>query len=294
MTGHFPFFLSNILKKFLSINKGKLMIRNIFLIMMLVTSVTTRASTPETDKRQTYQDPTTGMIFAWVPKGCFNMGDDSDDVGDEEKPVHQVCLNKGYWLGKYEVIVKQFRQFTRATHYGGNGEDDYLCNGMANPTFSQEDNQPTVCITWDDANAFILWMNRHGHGTFRLATEAEWEYACRSGGKDEKYCGRNDVDPAEWYGAGYSGRTDTIGQKVPNGLGLYDMKGNVWEWVQNWKGSYPVGSVTDPVGPDSGEHRIYRGGGWFLYATSMQSAYRFIAPPYNRYSYIGFRVLKQP
>jgi formylglycine-generating enzyme required for sulfatase activity len=197
------------------------------------------------------RDPTTGMEFVFVKGGCYEMGDTFGDGQADEKPVHNVCVSD-FYLGKYEVTVGQFRTFVQDTNYrteAEKGDGCFVWNGSKwdkdgskswrSPGFSQDDNQPAVCVSWNDTQAFNEWLSRKGGKSYRLPTEAEWEYAARSGGKKEKYAGTsNDSGLGEyaWYNANSGSRTHSVGGKTPNGLGLYDMTGNVWEWCQDWYG----------------------------------------------------------
>lgn len=126
------------------------------------------------------------------------------------------------------------------------------------------DKCPVESVSWNDAQDFISRLNSRTGKRYRMPTEAEWEYAARSGGKREKYAGGNDVDAVAWYGSNSGSRTHPVGQKQPNGLGLYDMSGNVWEWCQDWYGGsyYNQSSRDNPGGPSSGSSRVIRGGGW--------------------------------
>ena len=127
---------------------------------------------------------------------------------------------------------------------------------------------------------------------YRLPTEAEWEYACRSGGKDQKYCGGNNLDQLGWYGDNSNGKTHPVGQKKANGLGLYDMNGNVWEWVQDWYGPYSSNHSTPSSSPASGSNRVLRGGSWNSNDSVSRSAYRRSYSPFNSYGNMGFRLAR--
>jgi formylglycine-generating enzyme required for sulfatase activity len=129
---------------------------------------------------------------------------------------------------------------------------------------------------------------------YRLPTEAEWEYACRAGTTTKYSFGDSESQLGDygWYDKNSGGTTHPVGGKKPNGWGLYDMHGNVFEWCQDWYGDYPSGSTTDPTGAASGSYRVYRGGGWFLISDYCHSAYRFRLTPDYRISYLGFRVLR--
>ncbi|MBF0461383.1 MAG: formylglycine-generating enzyme family protein [Magnetococcales bacterium] len=165
-----------------------------------------------------------GTPFVWVPGGTFPMGCEvSRECFEHEQPVHPVTLS-GFWLGKTEVTQGQWKALmgTNPSRFNECGE-----------------NCPVESVSWDDVQAFIKKLNDRGDGKYRMPTEAEWEYACRSGGKAEKYAGGNNADPVSWHhDQDKEGKTHPVGTKAANGLGLSDMSGNVWEWVQDWKGDY--------------------------------------------------------
>jgi len=189
-----------------------------------------------------FKDTATGMEFIRIKGGCFEMGDTFGGGEADEKPVHSVCVDD-FYLGKYEVTVGQFRKFVQDTDYkteAEKGDGSFVWKGSKwekergaswrSPGFSQDDNHPVVCISWNDAQAFKEWLSRSSGKSYRLPTEAEWEYAARSGGKREKYAGTsNDAELGEyaWYNANSGSTTHPAGQKRPSGLGLYDMTGNV-------------------------------------------------------------------
>ncbi len=226
---------------------------------------------------QPWRDPSTGMEFVWVPSGCYQMGSNSG-VSDE-KPVHEVCVD-GYWLGKYEVTQGQWKRVM-----GGNPSK-----------FKKGDSHPVEQVSWNDVQDYVRKLNGKGGAKFRLPTEAEWEYACRSGGKDEKYSGSNSVDRVAWYLLSNSGgTTHRVGTKSANGLGLHDMSGNVWEWVQDIYGNnaYSSHSRNNPVNTGGGSYRVFRGGGWASYDDGPRCANRLDNDPGFRGDYMGFRLLRK-
>jgi formylglycine-generating enzyme required for sulfatase activity len=199
------------------------------------------------------KDAVSGMEFVSVKGGCFQMGDNSVD---NTYPVHEVCVND-FSIGKYEVTQGQWVKIM-----GKNPSENKACG----------DNCPVENVSWDMAQEFIGKLNKLSNKKYRMPTEAEWEYACRSGGKNEKYCGGDDIDPIAWYYENSGNVTHPVGQKLPNGLGIYDMGGNVWEWVNDWYGQifYWFSPKDNPVGPSSswsylnGDKpvRVIRGGGY--------------------------------
>jgi len=265
-----------------------------------------------TPAAKTYRDPTTGMEFVLVKGGCYQMGDTFGDEIPAERPVHEVCVDD-FYLGRYEVTVGQFREFVNATGYrteAEKGDGDY----WRNPGFSQTDRHPVVCVSYNDALAFIEWLSRTTGKTYRLPTEAEWEYAARSGGKKYKYSwgharpsgniadlslrrewskvDRSFWDVWEGYNDGYV-FTAPVGSFSPNELGLYDMTGNVWEWCYDWYGEkyYEESRRTNPPGPDSGEDHVIRGGSWADGRGMVRASQRNSREPWYAYSNIGFRVV---
>ncbi|MEZ4599559.1 MAG: SUMF1/EgtB/PvdO family nonheme iron enzyme [Syntrophotaleaceae bacterium] len=225
-------------------------------------------------KGQTWTEPVTGMEFVWVPGGCFQMG--STDGDSDEKPVHEVCLD-GFWMGKTEVTQGQWGKIMGS-----------------NPSrFKNGDNYPVEQVSWNDARDYIRKLGSRSGKTFRLPTEAEWEYAARSGGKAEKYAGGSNLDAVAWYDDNSGGKTHPVAQKRSNGLGLYDMSGNVWEWCHDWFDSsyYRNSPRNNPQGPTSGSDRVYRGGGWRSIAWYCRSAFRGRYEPGLRYGGLGFRLV---
>jgi formylglycine-generating enzyme required for sulfatase activity len=239
-------------------------------------SATSHSGKPEAG--DTWTDPTTGMEFVWVPGGSFQMGDTFGDGYDREKPVHTVKV-KGFWMGKYEVT-----------------QDEWVKVMGSNPSSFSGGSNPVERVSWNDVQEFIRKLNSRGSAKFRLPTEAEWEYACRSGGKKEKYSGGSNVDRVAWYDDNSGGRTHPVGRKAPNGLGLYDMSGNVWEWVEDkWHGSYN-GAPSDGSAwlSGGGSRRVHRGGGWNFDPRSVRCANRYGFSPGFTYArnYLGARLIR--
>ncbi len=197
--------------------------------------------------------------------GCF-----------DEKPVHKVCVD-GFWMGKYEVTQGQWQKIM------GN-----------NPArFKKGSNYPVEYVSWENCRSFIDKLNGRSLKTFRLPTEAEWEYACRSGGRDEKYAGGNDLGRAAWYSSNSGPSTHAVGGKAANGLGLYDMNGNVWEWCLDWYGKnyYSSSPTNNPQGSSSGSLRVNRGGSWDYTVWGLRSTYRSRYMPSSRYISLGCRLV---
>jgi formylglycine-generating enzyme required for sulfatase activity len=209
-----------------------------------------------------------------VKGGCFQMGDTFGDGGSDEKPVHEVCLSR-FRIGKYEVTQGQWQKImgNNPSHFSSCGDD---C--------------PVEQVSWDDVQLFIERLNSRTGRRFRLPTEAEWEYAARSGGKAEKYSGSDKPDAVAWYSGNSGSKTHPVGQKQPNKLGIYDMSGNVWEWVSDWYGGYSGSRQQDPVGASLGSNRVFRGGSWYSGVGYARASYRTF--DYQTYSLnnIGFRL----
>ena len=209
-----------------------------------------------------------GMEFVLVPAGTFKMGSPPERGDTDERPVHQVTISKPLYMGKYEVTQGQWQ-----TVMGNNPS-----------LFPGNPQRPVDQVTWDDVQSFVKKLNTlEGVQLYRLPTEAEWEHAARAGSPSIYSYGNDPKQLGEyaWYRANSERRTHPVGQKKPNAWGLHDMLGNVWEWVQDWEGRYPSGSVTDPKGPESGTYRMRRGCAWNNEANVCRVA--------NRYSVVGFR-----
>ena len=210
-----------------------------------------------------------GMEFVKIPSGSFMMG--SENGESNEKPVHKVTISTDFYMGKYEVTQSQWQSVM------GNNPSNFI-----------GDNLPVGNVSWDDAQEFIKKLNAKGEGTYRLPTEAEWEYAARSGTTGD-YAGN--LDAMAWYNKNSGNETHEVGTKQANAWGLYDMHGNVWEWVQDYE-SYQSGSVTDPTGASSGSGRVLRGGGWNGGAVHVRSVNRDAYSPSTRLIFLGFRLVR--
>jgi formylglycine-generating enzyme required for sulfatase activity len=214
--------------------------------------------------------------FVTVPGGCYQMG--SNQGHGDEIPVHKVCVSS-FSLGRHEVTQGMWEAVM------GN-----------NPSmFRKGPNYPVESVSWQDVQGFINKLNRLGRGRFRLPTEAEWEYACRSGGKDETYSGGESLDRVAWYANNAGGATHPVGTKSPNGLGLYDMSGNLLEWAQDIYdfSAYEHHARNNPVNTAGGSNRVFRSGAWSTVATSARCAGRDSDVPDFRSSVLGFRLLRK-
>ncbi len=217
----------------------------------------------------------------YVEGGTFTMGCTSEqgsDCDSDEKPSHSVTLDS-YYMGETEVTQALWRAVM------GN-----------NPSYFKGDNLPVEKVSYDDVNEFITKLNRLTGRTFRLPTEAEWEYAARGGRKSRgyKYSGGNDIGSVAWYYGNSGNETHPVKGKIPNELGLYDMSGNVLEWCSDWKGEYSSGSQRNPKGPSSGSGRVFRGGGWIFSTGYCRVSSRNPCSPSYRSSSFGFRLVLVP
>ena len=213
-----------------------------------------------------------------VESGSFNMGatPEMEDPNESEKPVHLVTLANDYYIGKYEV--------TQALWQAVMG---------SNPSSSKGDDLPVERVSWNDCQDFISKLNAMTGKRFRLPTEAEWEYAARGGKKSRgyQYSGNNSLGDIAWYSGNSSSRTHAVGTKQPNELGIYDMAGNVWEWCQDWKGSYSSSPLVNPIGAVSGSLRVYRGGSWSSSARGCRTSCRNCFTPNGRDNNLGLRLV---
>ena len=212
-----------------------------------------------------------------VEGGTFTMGATSEqgsDAEEWEKPTHQVTLST-YYIGKYEVTQAEWKAVMGT-----------------NPSEFKGDSLPVENVSWDNCQEFIRKLNELTGKQFRLPTEAEWEYAARGGNKSGgyKYAGGNDVDNVAWYVDNSGGKTHPVGMKRGNELGLYDMSGNVWEWCQDWYGSYGSASQTNPQGRGSGDERVLRGGSWDDDAWYCRLSNRSGRDPGQELRYRGLRL----
>ena len=228
-----------------------------------------------------------GMKFVLIPAGKFMMGSpDGEEDRDDDEQQHRVQITKPYYLGQTEVTQGQWESVMGTKPWEGKR---YVKEGSA---------YAATYVSWDDAQKFCRSLREKDRRTYRLPTEAEWEYACR-GGTTTAYHFGDDVsqlDQYAWFndnayhvGDKYAHQ---VGQKRVNALGLYDMHGNVWEWCQDWYDrDYASSSPTDPTGPSSGSSRVLRGGSWLCNAVYCRSEFHLHDSPGYRDYYDGFRVV---
>lgn len=222
------------------------------------------------------------LVMLAIPAGTYSMG--STVVGGNATPVHSVTLTQAFQLGETEVTKAQWEAVMETTPWFG--EDNVL----------DEPNTPATHVSWDDAQAFITALNTLTGETFRLPTEAEWEYGCRAGSTTEYYYGDSDANLGDyaWYSENSREFADFVAQKMPNDYGLFDTHGNVWELCEDWHDDeyYSDSPDTDPLGPETGTHRVIRGGSWFVGSTSSRSANRQRNGQTFASITIGFRLAK--
>jgi formylglycine-generating enzyme required for sulfatase activity len=239
---------------------------------------------PASAPAATYASKSVGTMRL-IPAGTFTMGckPGRDDVAggcfDWESPPHTVTLTKPYYMMEHEVTQGEW-----SAVMGGNPSRFSSCG----PTC------PVENVSWNDAQAFIAKVSARDGVTYRLPTEAEWEYAAR-GGAGYAYAGSNDLGSVGWYGAYDVGNsrwtTHPACGKARNGYGLCDMTGNISEWTADWDGDYASTAQTDPRGRASGSGRVYRGGSWSIGAQGTRVAQRYGSYPDHRDDYLGFRLV---
>lgn len=246
-----------------------------------------------------FTDLVTGMEFVSVPGGCFQMGDTHGDGQGDEKPVHDVCLSD-FSMGKYEVTNAQYRKFVP-----GHNSGTYDGNSL------NDDHQPVTNVSWYDAVAYSRWLSGKSGRTYRLPTEAEWEYAARGGNAGRNFWGNNPADACKYAnGADLTAKSQwadwtvtscndgykvaaPVGRFLPNAFGLYDMMGNAWEWTNDWYDAeyYFNGPKDNPRGPSSGNLRIPRGGGWGNASECVRVSDRNGFAPDFSILFLGFRLV---
>lgn len=258
-----------------------------------------------------------------IPAGMFSMGSpvDENDRYDDEGPLRQVTIDRPFGLGKYEVTRGEFALFVSrsgyeatgcAFHDGKDWVDDQNLNWLS-PGYEQTDDDPVVCVNWDDTRAYAGWLSEETGETYRLPSEAEWEYAARAGSSTSYFWG-DDIGMACDYANGYDqkgreiiglpyetfpcddgyAQTAPVGSFRPNAFGLHDMTGNVWEWVEDsWHDDYEGAPTDQRAWIESGdERRVLRGGSWRYNPRNLRTAKRRKAEHDNRNRGDGFRIAK--
>ena len=237
-----------------------------------VTLTVTQEKAQTTEDVQTFTANGVSFNMILVEHGTFQMG--STDGDSDEKPVHQVSVSS-FSIGQTEV-TQELWEAVMGT----------------NPSYIKGLKLPVERVSWNDCQEFIAKLNQLTGKTFRLPTEAEWEFAARGGNssKGYTYAGSNTIDDVAWYYRNSSSKTHEVATKQANELGIYDMSGNVWEWCSDWYGRYSSDAQTNPTGAASGSTRVYRGGSWSYYATYCRVAYRNGNAPTDAYFNLGFRL----
>ncbi len=257
---------------------------------------------------KTWKEPVTGLVFVWMPGGCYLMGSPKNekDRSEDEGPVHEVCVD-GFWVSRTPVTNGQYRQFQK-----DHDSRDYAGHSL------NGDSQPAVFVSWRDANNFSQWLTGQNGGqyNFRLPTEAEWEYTCRAGAETSRYWGEDttraciyenvaDYTAEKQLGLksvhecddGYAA-TAPVGSFQPNAFGLYDMLGNVFQWCSDVYGvdSYVRHDRNNPQNADEsmGQSRVIRGGCWHGAAGATRCAVRRSGLPDSMNDDLGFRVVREP
>lgn len=241
------------------------------------------------------------MVF--VKGGTFTMGateeQGTSDPESNEYPTHQVTLSD-FYIGKYEVTQQLWEYVMKYCGTAADGStmsayaSDVWLGSEPSSSYGVGDYYPAYYVSWEDiVNIFIPRLNKITGKTFRLPTEAEWEYAARGGNKSKgyKYSGSNTIGDVAWYYDNSSSMTYPVGTKAPNELGLYDMSGNVREWCSDWYGRYSSSAQSNPTGPFSGSYCVDRGGSWGSDAQGCRVSFRGKHYPDNRSYNSGFRLV---
>ena len=237
---------------------------------------------------ETWIDPELGLRFNRVPPGSFQRGSPESEKGrfDEEIP-HHVELTREFWIAQTPVRVRDYRLYIEDT-------------GQPMPPMQRGEMHPVVYVNWADCDGFCSWLSRRTGEVIRLPTEAEWECAARAGTVEATYNGNltldgnvaPELDDIAWYHDNSEGGTQPVAWKQPNGLGLYDMLGNVCEWTQDFYEPYRKESLRDPLGPSRGLDRVVRGGSWDSHPHHCRAAHRIWFSPGIRSEYVGFRLVR--
>ncbi len=254
-----------------------------------------------------------GMELVLVPPGSFLMGaaDSEKEAGEDERPQHRVRITHPFFMGRREVTVGEFRGFIVATKFEPEAESSGLGGGVydrekkdivrdlkwswSNPGFRGKlfEDHPVVQVSWGDANEFCRWLSRREGRSYRLPTEAEWEYACRAGSTTRWCMGDSleDLCNYAWFRENSEYAVHRVGRRRPNRFGLFDMHGNVWEWCHDWYGPYSDREVVDPTGPPRGTTRVTRGGPCDWAIEKTRSSARGYLNQFTLYMSNGFRVV---
>ncbi|MBL0709169.1 MAG: SUMF1/EgtB/PvdO family nonheme iron enzyme, partial [Sulfurimonas sp.] len=251
--------------------------------------------------------------FVLIKAGSFMMGSKSS-YKSNEKPLHKVSIKKDFYIGKYEVTVGEFRKFIDATNYKTDADKEGSCMtyttnwtfttkweqksgaNWKNPGFSQTNNNPVVCVSWNDSKKYTKWLSKKTGKTYRLPTEAEWEFVARSGTTTKYSFGDSDSSAGSfaWYDSNNNSKTHPVGLKKPNPWGIYDIHGNVWEscedwYIDNYENTPRDGSAYN----NKTSYKVLRGGSWNNSSGFLRSANRGRGDPGNSNYGGGFRLLRE-
>lgn len=258
----------------------------IFWTLIVIVSVLTAIAVyvafylPEKTEKQLAFDPFSKSDFVYIYAGTFNMGSNAAVAYPDEQPVHQVTITKPFWIGKTEVTQAQ-----------------WLAIMNHNPSLFPRRDHPVDNVDWGDIQTFINRLNKIANcgNCYRLPTEAEWEYAARAG-SNLAYGFDNAPDSLglyAWYAENSDYTTHPVASKRPNAWGLYDMQGNVYEWVQDFYGPYAAAPSVDPRGATVGTEYVLRGGSWTDEAREQRPTYRDYYAPTHRHDFFGFRLVRE-
>ena len=282
----------------------KAQLRSVTIIALCIVSYENVAKSEDYSFGDEFQDCQSCPVMVVIPPGEFIMGSPSNEEGlyDTEGPQHEVTLPRNFAVGKYEVTRGEYAQFANDTGRGDGGGCNYFTGdgwkldtskSWRSPGFSQNDDDPVACVNWDDAQAYVSWLARKTSKSYRLLSEAEWEYAARAGTTTAYYFG-NSISSSQANHNQNEGKTVSVGSYAANAFGLHDMHGNVWEWAEDcWNGSYS-GAPSDGSAWMRGDcdGHVLRGGSWLNYPQDLRSAYRVRITTGYRYNNVGFRVAR--
>ena len=261
-----------------------------------------QAAQPDTLKLDKEITNSIGMKLVRIEPGKYMLGSSASEIArvrkeansngfENEAPAHEVEITNGFHMGIYPVTQAQYRKVMGANpswfSSDGGGKDDVA--GVNTDDF------PVETVSWNEAKEFCKKLSQLEGKTYRLPTEAEWEYACRAGTKTQFYNGDGEEALKEvgWYAGNCGMKTQRVGQLTPNAWGLYDMHGNVCQWCEDWHEPtyYENSPRKDPTGPEIGECKVLRGGSWQLMASGCRSASRLYGRHDNSDNDCGFRVV---
>lgn len=249
------------------------------IVDLMIGTITACDSVPDLLTNDDYK--TTKLVLKRIAAGNFQMGDQTGDGQLDELPVHTVNITQGFYIGVFEVTQRQWYEI----------EGDWPSLFTTTP-----DKRPVEQVSWDRCQGFLVQLSSEAGETFRLPTEAEWEYACRAGTSTDFSYGDAEDGAYMWYDPNSGNESHEVGTREPNPWGLYDMHGNIYEWCHDWYGSgyYAVSPPDDPQGPTTGDLRVLRGGSWYVIDGICRSALRGWSPPDGWYCNKGFRVILVP